>query len=409
MMEVVDSMNVPSTLRRGGEGTSMRVKGRARSSTPRAVVDAALTAVVSVPGAVYALLGAEWPALTLPALALAGIALVWRRRAPMAVLVALAVLTSVAEPVFFTLLVCLAVFEVASTRSFSRAAIGYGVALVLPLLGTTAKIALGVHPGAPPGAVPDVGIGTSIVDPYVVVALAAGVVVQSTRHRKCAQEEILEQRIEHARALERARITAEMHDVVGHALTVMVSLANGARMAADTNPRGSKEALTQLGAVGARAVEEMQRTLRILRDADGVLDESLHSSGYDLPQLEDTAEVFRAAGLPVSLARTGRALPEHPLLLTAVHRIVQEGLTNALRYAESATRVEVAISYDGNLVMIDIVDDGRSVTPRASVGTERGLVGIAERAAAFGGSSAAGPRTPYGWEIRAVLRPEGQQ
>lgn len=113
--------------------------------------------------------------------------------------------------------------------------------------------------------------------------------------------------------------------------------------------------------------------------------------------------MFRAAGLPVTLAHSGAPIPDDPLLVTTMHRIVQEGLANALRYAVGATRVDVTIRHEHGLLTIDVTDDGTTPLP-PSVGTGRGLIGIAERAAAFDGTSTAGPRSPHGWETRTILK-----
>ena len=118
-------------------------------------------------------------------------------------------------------------------------------------------------------------------------------------------------------------------------------------------------------------------------------------------------EVFHAAGMPVHLRQRGDALPESAMLRAAVHRIVQECLTNVLRYAQGATSVLVTIecSAPTGIVAIDVEDDGRSASA-ASVGTGRGLIGVSERAASFGGTCVYGPRTPGGWAVRTTLRTE---
>lgn len=377
-----------------------------RTRVPAWTIDAGLAVICTVPGLVVALLQGSWPVVTLSSLGLAGVALFWRRRNPLLVLISVAALGSLAETEYFILVVCLAVFEVASTRSVGHAVLGYVIATGLPLIGTTAKILLGFHDAATNGVTPAVGLGTSIIDPYVVIALAVGMVLQSTRQRRRTQEDLTEQRIEHARALERARIAAEMHDVVGHALTVMISLANGARSAWQTDPRRSATALEHLGVVGATALEDMQRTLQVLRESDHELDEALHRSGHDLSDVETMIEVYRATGLPVHLTRLGQTIPDSTMLHSAIHRIVEECLTNSLRYATDVSRVEVKIVCRDGMIVIDVVDDGRGRSAE-SLGTGRGLIGIAERAASFGGTSASGPVAPHGWAVHATLPMEG--
>ncbi len=149
----------------------------------------------------------------------------------------------------------------------------------------------------------------------------------------------------------------------------------------------------------------MRRILHLLRDDDAELAEALHHSGHNLPDLEELVDVFRAAGLPVHLIRVGKAIPNDPTLATTVYRIVQEGLTNALRYAEGATRVEVRLESDGVQVALTITDDGHAPAAGApSQGSGRGLRGVAERAAAYSGTSASG-RLPHRPDGRTTRRP----
>lgn len=368
------------------------------------VVTATVALLATVPFLIVALLRGSSPDLFAGAsLVAAGVLLLWRARYPIVVVSLVALLASTTDPRLFTAAIAVALYEVARQRRLSVGILGYLIAVGVPLASTGVKIALGLHPGAASGETPPVGLGTSIIDPYVLIGLAAGIVIQNIQERRRAQSALLEQQLSHARAIERARITAEMHDIVGHALTVMVALANGARSGSTTDPERSAQALEHLTQVGATAMDDMQRTLRVLRDSDAELDESLHRSGHDLPPMEESIEVFRAAGLPVTLTQTGSPIPDDPLLITTMHRIVQEGLANALRYAVGATRVDVAIRHGHGLLTIDVTDDG-TATRAPSVGTGRGLIGIAERAAAFNGTSAAGPRAPHGWQTRTILK-----
>ncbi|WP_058629529.1 sensor histidine kinase [Microbacterium testaceum] len=373
----------------------------------RGLVDVVLAVVAILPGLISILVEGSSPALTVGLLLLAAVTLCARQRVPWTVLAVVAVLAAIGEGQSFTLALCLAVYTVARRSTTGRAALGYLLAVGVPLLGTTVKIMLGVAVTATDDIIPAIGVGTSVVDPYVVLACAAGIVVQNTLQRRRAQEALLQQKIDSARATERTRITAEMHDVVGHALTVMISLANGARSAWDTDPERSRQALAHLGEVGATALDDMQRTLRVLRDSDDQLDDALHHSGYDLPDIGSMVEVFHAAGMPVHLRQRGDALPESTMLRAAVHRIVQECLTNVLRYAQGATFVLVTIDCSARtgIVAIDVEDDGRS-TGAGSIGTGRGLIGVSERAASFGGTCVYGPRTPGGWAVRTTLRTE---
>lgn len=373
------------------------------ASHPRVVIGV-VALLATVPFLIVALLNdSQNGPFAAFALVAAGALLLLRGRRPILVVSLVALLAAITDPRLFTVAIAVAVYEVARRRRLGVGVLGYLIGVGVPLIGTSVKIALSLHPGAMSGETPPVGLGTSIIDPYVLIGLAAGIVIQNIQERRRAQAALLEQQLSHARAMERARITAEMHDIVGHALTVMVALANGARSGSASDPDRSAQALEHLTQVGATAMEDMQRTLRMLRNSDAELDEALHRSGYDLPPLEESIEVFRAAGLPVTLAQSGAPIPDDPLLVTTMHRIVQEGLANALRYAVGVTRVDVTIRHEHGILTIDVADDGTTPLP-PSVGTGRGLIGIAERAAAFDGTSTAGPRSPHGWETRTILK-----
>ncbi len=235
-----------------------------------------------------------------------------------------------------------------------------------------------------------------LLQPASLVALALGFAARASTSRRRAIEELVTLREDRAAAAERARITAEMHDVVAHSVTVMVALAGGAAAGWEKHPERARNALDQLGDVGAHTLEEMQRILRVLRENDADLDRNLESSGHNLPSLEELIGVFKTAGLPVALIIEGEGPPHDdaladPALQTTVYRIVQEALTNALRHATDATYVEVRITPDSGRVVVSVTDNGHGAKPGPSVGAGVGLRAMRERASAFGGEFSAGP------------------
>ncbi|WP_022881017.1 sensor histidine kinase [Gryllotalpicola ginsengisoli] len=199
-------------------------------------------------------------------------------------------------------------------------------------------------------------------------------------------------------AAERARIAREMHDVVSHSLTVMVTLAEGSAFSAEADPRRAADAMRQVAETGRAALSDMRRMLGVL-GGDGEAALAPQPTAAELPAL---AERFRDLGLPVTLRVDGELAPD-PAVQLAVHRVVQESLTNALRYAHGPTEVAVRIDADGDPVVITVEDDGLPGIPTPSVGAGRGIIGMAERVAALGGSLAAGPRDGRGWRVSAVL------
>ncbi|WP_168626121.1 histidine kinase [Cryobacterium sp. BB307] len=203
-----------------------------------------------------------------------------------------------------------------------------------------------------------------------------------------------------AAASERSRIARELHDIVAHSLSVMVRLSDGAQAVAETDPSAAKVAMEHVGTVGRRSLAEMRRLLGVLRE-DGTAVEAAPQ-----PKLTDLAELidgYRAAGLPVVLQLSGTP-PTADGVQVAIFRTVQECLTNALRYARSPSRVLVDIRYStAEGVVIEVTDDGASGPAQESVGTERGLIGIAERAALYGGSVDSGEKPDGGWRVRVTL------
>jgi signal transduction histidine kinase len=337
--------------------------------------------------------GATWWGYLL--LAVAAGTLLARRRWPIAALIVIALacaLAALTQPglAFPTLPLAAALYTVASRETTTRTLVGYGAALAVAVLTTVPYSLSGIRP--------EIG---SLMDPVSMVALAAGFLVKSRRDHTRWLTETVNRRIENAALTERTRIAAEMHDLVAHSLTVIVTLANGAASAAQKHPERSRAAVEQIAAVGRDALGDMHRTLALLRDADAGLDANLHRSGDNLPTLEELAEGFRAAGLPVTLSRTGPALPDDAALRQAVYRIVQESLTNTLRHAHGPAGATVAIDHGDGAVVLTITDDGGPVTRPGPPG--HGLVGIRQRAAAHGGDAEAGPRPGGGWRTRVVL------
>lgn len=219
---------------------------------------------------------------------------------------------------------------------------------------------------------------------------------------------------------ERNRIAREMHDVVAHSLTVMVTLSDGAAVVVRKSPDRAGEVLGELSRTGRTALADMRRVLGVLRDdlGDSAPRQPL-ASGDSLAKL---LEGFRTAGLPLHYSHTGPALPGDAAFQLTVYRIVQESLTNVLRYGRSLGRVDVAIVRAGSTVTIDVLDDGAGVagpgtsdaggpgsgstgpgvTGSGLPGPGQGLAGMAERARIYAGTVEAG-RSGRGWRVHAVL------
>ena len=225
---------------------------------------------------------------------------------------------------------------------------------------------------------------------------------------------------------ERARIASELHDVVTHNVSVMVVQAGAARRVLGSSPgqahgvdgvdgvQTAVEALLAVEASGRTAMGELRHLLGLLApsgEARGA-DDAVLVPQPDLGQVRSLVERVRAAGLPVELVITGaRALP--PGVDLAAYRVVQEALTNVIKHANQARSV-VRIEYGPSELLIDVADDGRPSSAAAPGATGpgrsqppgaggRGLIGLRERIALYGGDLDAGPRPGGGWRVRARI------
>ncbi|WP_282848508.1 sensor histidine kinase [Microbacterium oxydans] len=227
------------------------------------------------------------------------------------------------------------------------------------------------------------------------------------RANQLARERDQQARI--ATLAERARITREIHDVVAHSVSVMVSLADGADALAEKDPQRSRDAVQEIGEIGRQSLVEMRQLLGALGDdtVAGEEDGPMRPNP-GLAELVPLVETFRTAGLPVSVRTEGSA-PSSPALQNTVHRIVQEALTNALRYAKDPREVRVLLDFREDVLVIEVTDDGQPGPPAASVGSGRGLIGVRERARLAGGTVQTGPLPDGGWRVRVEIPEQEEQ
>ncbi len=202
-----------------------------------------------------------------------------------------------------------------------------------------------------------------------------------------------------AQVQERNRIAREMHDVVAHSLSVMIALSEGARVVGRRDQERSEQVLKELSGTGRAALSDMRRMLGVLRQSE-TEELELKPTGGSLDQM---LEGFRVAGLPLTYTYTGEPLPEDTTFQLTVFRIIQESLTNSLRYAHNVSDVQVRMERCSSQVRIEIIDDG-DATRVPSVGTGQGLRGMRERVALFDGTVNAGPVAHGGWIVKATLR-----
>lgn len=342
------------------------------------------------------------------------IALLFRRRAPLTVLVVVLLLTTVvtfAAETNLVLAVPIALYAVAAFRSPT---IGW-IAALAAFAVTTVSLFLWL-----PELTERLGTPTAFDVPVVLLTIAmadaVGVLLGANTWQRAERVRTLTERAEQlarerdsqaqiATLAERGRIAREMHDIVAHSLSVMITLADGASAAIERDPGRARLALDQLGETGRHALNDMRQLLSVLGESTDAARAREPAPGHT--DLAELVARFRDAGLPMRSSVRGVPVV-NPAMELAVYRIVQEALTNVLRYAHEPTQVSVAIDYAPDATTVTVSDDGSAV-PSAeargggAVGAGRGIIGMGERAAVFGGTVDAGPLPGGGWRIRAVL------
>lgn len=218
------------------------------------------------------------------------------------------------------------------------------------------------------------------------------------------QAELERERASRATAEERLRITRELHDVLGHALSVMVVQAGAAELLLDADPVAARSAMREIAATGRTSLADIRRVLGRLRDGEGG-DRRIETSPAlsDVPALAARVE---AAGLPVRLHLDALSTPL-PGVELAAYRVIQEALTNCLKHA-SASRAEVTVAVDDDWLRIEVRDDGtgrvdtNGTDGNAGTGQGQGLIGMRERVTVYGGALRAGPESG-GYQVTARL------
>ncbi|RPF31009.1 sensor histidine kinase [Streptomyces sp. TLI_185] len=241
-------------------------------------------------------------------------------------------------------------------------------------------------------------------------ALALGLMVRIRRaqlaglRERAARLEIeRDQRSRLATATERTRVAREMHDIVGHNLSVMITLADAGAYATDLAPERGKEALQLIGDTGRQALGELRRVLGVLREAaDGPWTGPELSPQPGIADIDALCAKVRAAGLEVVYRTSGDVDALDSGVQLTAYRIVQEALTNTLKHADADTRVHLAIIEADTRLTIRVQDTGPA-TPPGLHEEGHGLVGMRERAALYGGTVSAGPAGGGGWSVEAVL------
>jgi signal transduction histidine kinase len=217
------------------------------------------------------------------------------------------------------------------------------------------------------------------------------------KERALHAEREREERARAAVAEERARIARELHDVVGHSVSVMTVQASGVRRLLRPDQEREREALLVVERTGREALAEMRRMVGVLRRPE---EAPALAPQPSLEHLERLVEQARDAGLPVELRVEGAPVELPAGVDLTAYRLVQEGLTNAIKHA-NATHAEVLVNYSEGAIEVTVSDDGSGVGNGDGGG--HGLVGMRERVSVYGGELDAGPQPGGGYRLRARL------
>ncbi|MEV7275316.1 histidine kinase [Streptomyces sp. NPDC093111] len=335
--------------------------------------------------------------------------LFWRRRRPVAVLAVMAG----------------AALAGAATGAFLQVAYLQGIPLFLIALTRPARtLFLSAALLVPPlvvGAVrfPRVSWDQHIVPTLLFYALVAllGLTVRSRRDAR-------DHEVRLAAASERARIAREMHDIIGHSLTVITGLADGGRYAAAKRPERAAQALDAIGTTSREALADLRRLLGVLREDETRQDtrqergqrteekppEPVRDPQPTLADLEPLIAGVREAGLPVVADLPPAPHPLSPGAQLTVYRVVQEALTNTLKHAGEGAKATVELTYTPDALVATVTDTGTAAPPTLHTRTHtgQGLTGMRERAALYDCTLECGPPpTGGGWHVRLRLPLEG--
>ncbi|WP_119696557.1 sensor histidine kinase [Microbacterium halotolerans] len=253
-------------------------------------------------------------------------------------------------------------------------------------------------------APPDVGLTES----RERISLAVAVVGMSTAsfllglQLRGRRDRLAAEQAEIARAAavaERSRLAQEMHDVIGHNLSVITSLSAGGTVAARTSPDDAVRAFEAIGEVSRSSVREVHRVLSVLRH-DASADGAPLSPQPGLSDLAPLLDAMRGTGMEVVLRQSGDLGGLDTGRQLAVYRIVQESLTNVLRHAGQRARASVGVAREPDAVVVTVSDNGVGTAPTTAKG--HGILGMRERVEAYGGGFEAGP-TVSGWRVWARI------
>jgi signal transduction histidine kinase len=363
--------------------------------------DALLALAIAIALELQVVLGGEPGAAAVSVVAALAITLplAWRRRAPLAIVLAYAVISPLqgllggelftGDPPLIGALVAgvLAFYSLGAHAPDRQATIGLLAGIAGMWTGVLASGEIDVQ---------------SFVFSAGLVGLAPWLAGRANRARRLRAEALDRERDQRARVAaseERQRIARELHDVVAHGVVLMVLQAQGARRILDHDADRAREALEAIEETGQTALAEIRRSLGILRDDRAHAELAPQRNLDDLGTLVDE---MRAAGLNVDLRVEGRRRQLGDGIDRSAYRIVQEALTNTIKHA-GLVRAHVTVSYEPNGLVLEVVDEGGGAAADDGGGAGQGLAGMRERVRLHGGELDAHPVAGRGFVVHARI------
>ena len=340
--------------------------------------------------------------LSLLLMTLGAAALVFRRRAPMAVLAltgSLSVIESLTgdprTPVAMSAVIAL--YTVASTTDRPTT---WRVGLLTMTVLTGTAMAAGPLPWYAQenlGIFAWTGIGATAGD----AVRSRRAFVQAIRERAERAERSREEEARRRVAEERLRIARDLHDVVAHHIALVNVQAGVAAHVMDKRPDQAKEALAHVREASRSALNELRATVGLLRQSGDPEAPTEPAPGLD--RLDELTGTFRSAGLHVEVARADQGTTLSAAVDLAAYRIIQEALTNVQKHAGPQAKAEVSVVRVGPNIEITVLDDGSGENETQHSGGGHGLLGMRERVSALRGTLTTGPRYGGGFRVHAIL------
>jgi signal transduction histidine kinase len=224
--------------------------------------------------------------------------------------------------------------------------------------------------------------------------------VAELRERALRLERERDQQGQLAAAAERARIAREMHDIVAHHLTAIVTLSDGAVAQVRRAPERAEAAMTEVASTGRLALRDTRQLLGVLREDDAPAQLAPLPADVSVDQL---IERVRGTGLAVRYETVGDPSVASFAARLCVYRVIQEALTNTMKHAGRDARATVRVQYAPAEIRVLTEDNGQGTAPLPLPSSGHGLEGMRERVRAFGGDVSSGPRAPHGWTVSVRL------